>query len=73
MCECLCFSRSVYVCVTCLCLCLCLCRCVRAVQVCSLIQYDEEGNVEPGTNIPMVDGGTEGMAGHVNVIYPGRT
>jgi len=42
-------------------------------MVCSLIQYDEEGNIEPGSNIPMVDGGTEGMAGHINVIYPGVT
>ncbi|EKX42969.1 hypothetical protein GUITHDRAFT_111018 [Guillardia theta CCMP2712] len=39
-------------------------------MVCSLAQFDDDGNIEPGTNIPMVDGGTEGLAGHVNVIYP---
>ena len=26
----------------------------------SLLDYDEEGNVDHGTIIPMVDGGTEG-------------
>ena len=42
-------------------------------MMCSLMEYEDDGNVSPGTNIPMVDGGTEGLAGHVNVIYPGIT
>lgn len=74
----------------------------------SFVTYEEDGSVTPGTNLPMVDGGTEvsrrsmaagfacdvtsmrnsielklksgapsgsgqGLAGHVNVIYPGVT
>jgi hypothetical protein len=27
----------------------------------SLLDYDEDGNVDDGTIIPMVDGGTEGL------------
>ncbi len=42
-------------------------------MVCSLIQYDDDGALVQGSNIPMVDGGTEGLAGHVNVIVPGVT
>jgi len=41
--------------------------------ICSFMEFDDDGNIEPGTNIPMVDGGTEGLAGHVNVIQPGVT
>lgn len=42
-------------------------------MICSFVQYEEDGSPTPGTNLPMVDGGTEGLAGHVNVIYPGIT
>ena len=44
-------------------------------MACSLVEYeaDEAGVRKPKleTVIPLVDGGTEGFAGHVRVIYPG--
>eukprot|EP00296_Roombia_truncata_P007790 JP446243.1.p1 GENE.JP446243.1~~JP446243.1.p1 ORF type:complete len:394 (+),score=103.47 JP446243.1:68-1249(+) len=39
--------------------------------ICSFVKYDEDGKVEPGTAVPVVDGGTEGLKGHVKVIWPG--
>jgi len=42
-------------------------------MVCSLVDFEMDGGVrKPAleTVIPMVDGGTEGFAGHVRVIYP---
>ena len=39
----------------------------------SLLEYDEDGNLEQHTLIPMVDGGTEGFKGNVRVILPGMT
>jgi hypothetical protein len=37
----------------------------------SLLQYDEEGQVDMSTVIPMVDGGTEGFKGNARVVIPG--
>eukprot|EP00164_Ancoracysta_twista_P001019 GFYU01001329.1.p1 GENE.GFYU01001329.1~~GFYU01001329.1.p1 ORF type:complete len:451 (-),score=149.89 GFYU01001329.1:158-1450(-) len=42
-------------------------------MVCGLLSYDEDGDADPSTIIPMVDGGTEGFKGHSRVILPGFT
>lgn len=39
-------------------------------KVCDLLQYDEEGQVVAGSVIPVIDGGTEGLKGHVKMIVP---
>ncbi|XP_076820354.1 NEDD8-activating enzyme E1 catalytic subunit-like [Clavelina lepadiformis] len=37
----------------------------------SLLEYDEDGNLDQTSVIPMVDGGTEGFKGNARIILPG--
>jgi len=39
----------------------------------SLLEYDEEGELDRSTIKPMIDGGTEGFKGNCRIIYPGMT
>jgi NEDD8-activating enzyme E1 len=38
--------------------------------VCGLVQFDEDGDPDPSTMIPIIDGGTEGFSGQSRVIIP---
>jgi len=42
-------------------------------MVISLLSYDENGDLDQSTLIPLVDGGTEGFKGNARVILPGIT
>lgn len=39
----------------------------------SMLQYNEDGTLDPSSLIPLIDGGTEGFKGNARVIYPGMT
>ncbi|XP_001633684.2 NEDD8-activating enzyme E1 catalytic subunit isoform X2 [Nematostella vectensis] len=39
----------------------------------SLLEYDEDGNLDQSSLIPMVDGGTEGFKGNARIVVPGIT
>lgn len=37
----------------------------------SLLEYDDEGTLNPVTMVPLIDGGTEGFKGNARIIMPG--
>lgn len=41
--------------------------------VCGLVEFDSDGDPDPTTIIPIVDGGTEGFAGQARIILPRLT